>query len=61
MAKCVHGEIVVDFHKNGNWQDLADILLLNGYSLEISMENESPFDNKGNEKMVIITIMTEVK
>lgn len=63
MIKCIHGQVTVDFHKNGNWQDLADILLMNGYCLEIFMENKekaNPF--KGSEESKInITIMKKLE
>ena len=36
MAYTIHVTVEVDFQKNGHWQYLADILLLNGYTLEIT-------------------------
>lgn len=53
MAYTIHGTVEVDFHKNGNWQDLADILLLNGYTLEIT--------KKENKEKIEITIMRRIK
>lgn len=63
MAQRICGEISVDFHKNGNWQDLADILLMNGYTLEISMENREkilPFSGS-EEAKIYISIMKELE
>lgn len=57
MAKTVYGEVIVDFHKCGNWQDLADILLVNGYTLEIKMQKEQI---PCKENKVTILIMKEV-
>ena len=53
MAYVIHGTVEVEFHKNGHWQDLADILLLNGYTLEIV--------KKQDENKVSMTIMRKVK
>lgn len=44
-------KITLDFHKNGNWQDLVSILLMNGYVLEILIK----------EGKLIVIIMTEAK
>lgn len=51
MAHLIHGEIKLDFHKNGNWQDLVSILLMNGYVLDVRVK----------EGKIIVTIMTEGK
>lgn len=51
MARLIHGEIKLDFHKNGNWQDLVSILLMNGYVLEVLVK----------EGKMIVIIMTEVE
>ena len=53
MAYTIHGTVEVDFHKNGHWQDLADILLLNGYTLEIT--------KKENKEKIEMTIMRRIK
>lgn len=53
MAYVVHGNVEVEFHKNGHWQDLADILLINGYTLEIVKKED------GNK--VSMTIMRKAK
>ena len=45
MAYVIHGTVEVEFHKNGHWQDLADILLINGYTLEIVKKED---ENKVN-------------
>ena len=49
MAHLVHGKISLDFNRNGNWQDLVSILLMNGYVLEARIE----------EGKLIVMIMTE--
>jgi hypothetical protein len=51
MAKIVHGEVKLNFHSNGNWQDLVSILLTNGYTLEMQVDNGK----------LIVIIMTEAK
>lgn len=53
MAYVIHGTVEVEFHKNGHLQDLADILLVNGYTLEIV--------KKEDENKVSMTIMRKVK
>lgn len=51
MANIVHGEVKLNFHSNGNWQDLVSILLMNGYKLEIQVDNGK----------LIVIIMTEAE
>ena len=61
MAKCIYGEIEVSFHKNGCWQDLADILLMNGYCLEIKpKEPVTALNRISTDTTITIQIMKEV-